>query len=132
MRNILDILDEVTEIAPGLTPHFEHIRRSAPYVAPEAIPDLWALASKVLNTWASDHPRREEIMRIWAGEEQTAKNAAPIGDLDQDFLSPSAQDFAAGADHIPGKVTLARQLGETVIYDRASRTWTFQNGSITS
>jgi len=67
MRNILDTIDEVVAVAPGLASHFDAIRRSAPYTAPESMPDLWALASEILKTWAVDHPRQVEIGRIWRG-----------------------------------------------------------------
>ncbi len=54
------------------------------------------------------------------------------GDIGQAFPASDAQDLMDGADYIPGEVTIARRIGESVKYDRHAKTWTFADGTVTN
>lgn len=67
-RNIGKVIDDILEIAPDLTPNFRSLTSSIRYSPPELINHLWIEAASILNSCALDHPKRDEISKIFGGE----------------------------------------------------------------
>ena len=67
MRNLVDIIDQITEVAPDLTDTFSSLRSSVLYSAPEIMSLRWNEAASILNDYALDHPKKDEIAKIFSG-----------------------------------------------------------------
>ena len=67
MRSLNKIIDQILEIAPDLEPRFESLKISVGYTAPEMMAGRWSEAASILNINAKEHPKREEIAKIFAG-----------------------------------------------------------------
>jgi hypothetical protein len=70
MRNLLDIIDQIIEVAPDLKDEFASLKKSVAYSAPELMGHRWRQAASILNKSAADHPKQNEIAKIFAGAEQ--------------------------------------------------------------
>ena len=67
MRNLVDIIDQITKVAPDLTDRFSSLRSSVLYSAPELMTSRWNEAALILNDFALDHPKKDEIAKIFSG-----------------------------------------------------------------
>lgn len=68
MRNLVAVLDEVVEVAPDLEVYFKPLIDSVKYSAPEMMSMRWHQAAEILNEFASEHPKRAKIAKIFSGE----------------------------------------------------------------
>ena len=68
MRNLVDVIDAILDVAPDLQSDFADIKSSAAFMAPEMATHWWRVTMDVLNTKAVDHPKNEEIRRIFNGQ----------------------------------------------------------------
>ena len=68
MRNIVEVIDQIIEVAPDLKDALASVRGSAMYSAPERVPFWWDMAAERLNMVAHDHPKRDEIVAIFSGK----------------------------------------------------------------
>lgn len=67
MRDLVDIIDKITNLAPDLKGKFASLRSSVLYSAPEIMPERWRMAAYILNSYASEHPNKNEIQKIFSG-----------------------------------------------------------------
>ena len=67
MRNLVDIIDQITEVAPDLKDRFSSLRSSVLYSAPEIMGLRWNKAALILNDFALDHPKKDKIAKIFSG-----------------------------------------------------------------
>jgi hypothetical protein len=68
MRQLHEVIDQILAIAPDLKDALAGTRSSCVYQPPECQPQLWDRAALVLNTNASEHPKRDEIAAIFSGK----------------------------------------------------------------
>ena len=68
MRNIVEVIDQIIEVAPDLKDVIGSVRGSVMYAAPEMMPLWWDFVAERLNTFAHDHPKRDEIVAIFSGK----------------------------------------------------------------
>jgi len=68
MRNLNKIIDQIVEIAPDLETCFKSLKASIGYTAPEMMAGRWSEAASILNLNAKDHPKRDEISKIFSGD----------------------------------------------------------------
>jgi hypothetical protein len=68
MRNIINVIDSIIEIAPDLEKNLSSIRRSAQYAAPEAMTYWWNQLALELNYSAYKHAKEAKIGEIFSGE----------------------------------------------------------------
>lgn len=68
MRNLGEVLDLIFNIAPDLKPEFHSLLSSLPYTAPEMLYQRWNEAAYILNSCAAEHPKKEIIAKIFAGQ----------------------------------------------------------------
>lgn len=69
MRNLIEVIDQITEVAPDLKELFTPLRLTCQYTAPELLGHRWDQAGLLLNKHALDHPKKKEIFEIFSGEE---------------------------------------------------------------
>jgi hypothetical protein len=69
MRALSDVLDQILEVAPDLEIHFKPLKESIMYTAPEMMYLRWHAAMEILNDEATDHPKADQIAKIFGGEE---------------------------------------------------------------
>ncbi len=69
MRNLINIIDQIIEVAPDLKDRFISLRSSTCYTAPELMGTRWNQAADILNSHALNHPQRERIDKIFSGTE---------------------------------------------------------------
>lgn len=70
MRNIVEIIDQITDVAPDLQWCLKGARSSAMYSSPELMAHQWRNVADLLETHALEHPKREQIAAIFAGKSQ--------------------------------------------------------------
>ena len=70
MRYLIDVIDQIIEIAPDLQDEFASLRESTLYTAPELMPMRWNMAATILNQRALNHPKRDAIAKIFSGTQQ--------------------------------------------------------------
>ena len=68
MRDLVTIIDTITRIAPDLADNFRSLRSSVLYTAPEIMGSRWNEAAAILNTYALDHSKADEIAKVFRGE----------------------------------------------------------------
>ncbi len=69
MRNLIDIIDKIVEVAPDLEGVLRSTRKSVLYSAPEMMGLRWWETEAVLNSQAAKHPKADEIAKIFSGAE---------------------------------------------------------------
>lgn len=67
MRDLTKILNQIIEIEPSLGKEFKSLKDSIKYTAPELMYLRWNIAAEILENNVSEHPRREEIGKIFSG-----------------------------------------------------------------
>ena len=70
MRNLIEVIDKIIEVAPELEPHFRSLKSSVCYSSPEVMIFRWDEAAYILNTYALKHERKYEIAAIFSGQEK--------------------------------------------------------------
>lgn len=64
-RNIVDVIDKITETAPDLKPYLESLRTSCGYTAPEMMVTRWHDLAAIMETHAPiTHPKFAELIAI--------------------------------------------------------------------
>lgn len=66
-RRLSDVLDAMLEAAPDLQAVIGGIRESVAYAPPEMQTHWWNETAAALSAGAADHPKREQIARIFSG-----------------------------------------------------------------
>lgn len=69
-RNLVEVIDSITKIAPDIEKNLLGVRQSAIYAAPESMYIWWNECADVLNESAGNHPRAEEIAKIFSRQEE--------------------------------------------------------------
>ena len=67
MRNLSTVIDSIIAIAPELEPHFDSLKESIQYAAPEMMSMWWNEAAFILNNEADNHPKANDIAAIFSG-----------------------------------------------------------------
>lgn len=67
MRDLIGIIDQITDLAPDLKGEFASLRSSVIYSAPEMMSERWRTAANILNIVALKHEKKEEIIKIFNG-----------------------------------------------------------------
>ena len=67
MRNLRTVIDSIIAIAPELEPHFDYLKESIQYSAPEMMYMWWNEAAFILNDVADNHPKVNDIAAIFSG-----------------------------------------------------------------
>lgn len=73
-RNILEVINKIIEVAPELEKYFQSLKSSVLYTAPEVMPYRWAELSEIMNTYASNHPKLNELVEIVNNTKQILKD----------------------------------------------------------
>ena len=68
MRNLVDIIDKIIEVAPDLKGVLNSVQDSTFYSAPELMGLRWRTVADILNHEAINHPKADEIAKIFSGE----------------------------------------------------------------
>ena len=63
-RNLGQVIDSILEIAPDLQDHFTSLIRDIQYTAPEAMSMRWGDLSRIMNTYAINHPKKIELIAV--------------------------------------------------------------------
>ena len=66
MRHLVEVIDQITDIAPDLKSNFSSLRSSVLYTAPELMGSRWDEAAMILNSHALNHPKQPEIAKIFS------------------------------------------------------------------
>lgn len=69
MRQLHEVLDRIIEVAPDLQERLASTRQSCVYQPPEVQGELWNRAAYILNSYAADHPKAEQLKAIFSGLE---------------------------------------------------------------
>lgn len=67
MRNLIDVINQIVSVAPDLEDEFRSLKSSVAYTAPEAMGLRWNQAAGILVRTAANHPKKDEIAKIFAG-----------------------------------------------------------------
>lgn len=68
MRNLSTVIDSIIAIAPELEPHFDSLKKSIQYAAPEMMYMWWNDAAFILlHNEADNHPKAKDIAAIFSG-----------------------------------------------------------------
>lgn len=67
MRNLINIIDQIVVVAPDLKDKFASLRESTLYTAPELMVEKWDEAAVILNQFALEHPKRDDIIGVFNG-----------------------------------------------------------------
>ena len=68
MRNLVTVIDQILNVAPELEEHFNPLKESSMYAAPEMQPMWWNMVASALNEYAIDHPQADKIAVIFSGD----------------------------------------------------------------
>lgn len=73
MRDLAEIIDKIVKVAPDLGPLFVSLRESTMYTPPGMLPERWRQAADILNGHAGEHPKKDEIRKIFNDEKDAAQ-----------------------------------------------------------
>lgn len=66
-RNLVTVIDQLKACAPDLAENLERVKNNIRYTAPEIMADRWLECAEVLNASAQDHPKADELHKIFSG-----------------------------------------------------------------
>lgn len=67
MRVLVNVIDEIVDVAPDLEAELSSVCLSALYAAPEMMGIWWNRTAQVLNKCALQHEKAEKIRAIFGG-----------------------------------------------------------------
>lgn len=78
-RNIVAVIDQLTGCEPDLKEPLASLRSSCEFSPPEMMGARWNELAAALTFGAMNHPQRDELRAIFAGEREPAQLEGDIG-----------------------------------------------------
>lgn len=73
MRNLETVIEQLVTCAPELEQHLAHVKMNIRFTAPEIMGDRWRECAAVLNGQGQDHPKADELRKIFAGHKRRSE-----------------------------------------------------------